>query len=183
MQLAISRTISKSTAIAMPNYTPDGWWECDLWAVTKRGYSVEYEIKTTLADFRADAGKSTQRFDRYDRRERRFLYTDVVKHEEIAAGRGPTRFFFAVPYALIDAVTPELPEWAGLVATSRNVSWTYGIWIVKDAPRLHNRKAGTREVRLAQHRACFRYWTELERSERVRAETARQAAEGGQGDG
>lgn len=176
IQLAIARSISGATAIACPNYTPDGWWECDLWAVTKAGYVVEYEVKTTLADFRADALKTTTRYGAFDRALRSHSRTEVAKHAELAAGRGPTRFYFAVPNELVDQVTPLLPEWAGLVATSNTGLWSRGIWIVRDARRLHNRKAGVREVRQAQRRMCFRYWTELERADRAWAEIERREA-------
>ena len=33
----------------MPNFTPGGWWECDLATVTRAGYFVEYEIKLSLS--------------------------------------------------------------------------------------------------------------------------------------
>jgi len=41
----------------MPNYTPRGWWECDVFELTKAEMFVEYEIKLSRADFRADRNK------------------------------------------------------------------------------------------------------------------------------
>jgi hypothetical protein len=39
----------------MTNFTPKGWWECDLAYLTKSGYL--FEIKLTAADFRKDGEK------------------------------------------------------------------------------------------------------------------------------
>ena len=43
--------------LVLPNFTPNGWFECDIWVLTKSGYGREYEIKLTVSDFKADAKK------------------------------------------------------------------------------------------------------------------------------
>ena len=43
--------------LRLPRYTPKGWWECDVFELTTSGYFREYEIKTSLSDFRNDAKK------------------------------------------------------------------------------------------------------------------------------
>jgi hypothetical protein len=48
--------------ICVPNYTPKDWWECDVFELTPAGYFREYEIKMTVADFRADAATRNNDF-------------------------------------------------------------------------------------------------------------------------
>ena len=33
---------------AIPNYSPDGWWECDVFELTPAGTFREYEVKVTV---------------------------------------------------------------------------------------------------------------------------------------
>jgi hypothetical protein len=44
-------------SLMVPNYTPDRWFECDMFAITKSGYFHEFEIKLTVDDFRQDSNK------------------------------------------------------------------------------------------------------------------------------
>jgi hypothetical protein len=46
--------------LMIPNYTPDRWFECDMFAITKSGYFHEFEIKLTVDDFRDDANKKSK---------------------------------------------------------------------------------------------------------------------------
>lgn len=166
IQLGIMRDLHGRIVCACPNYTPSGWWECDLWAVTKAGYAVEYEIKLSIADFRADAKKGRTHWAGYDREQRKPIIEQHNKHQLIGSEKGPTRFFYAVPESLVDAVLPELPEWAGLVRAKK---WG-GIPLahpVRDAPRLHSTKVNRREIQMAQRRMWFRYWESLRTIERM----------------
>ena len=157
IQLMLMRHYRSSWVCACPNYTPIGWWECDLWAVTKAGYAVEYEIKLTVSDFRADQKKGRNRWLHEGRR-----YTGKtreVKHEMIGDTNGPTRFFYVVSSNIEAAVKDELPEWAGLIVADED-HWL--ICEVVRAPRLHRTKINKREIRLAMTRMWYRYWQTLE---------------------
>lgn len=125
-------------AAIMPNYTPIGWYECDLFIVTKSLYSVEYEIKITVQDFRADA------------RKRR-------KHQRLRGRTGwlPTRFFYVVPKGLIDP--SEVPEYAGLIYS---LSSKGRLHVEKEAMRLHTEKHEQQLVTQMWRAAGFRYWNE-----------------------
>lgn len=48
-------------SFVIPNYTPSGWFESDIFELTKSGYFREYEIKMSLSDFRADAVKAREK--------------------------------------------------------------------------------------------------------------------------
>jgi len=118
----------------MPRFTPPNWWECDVWAMTRSGYAVEYEIKVSRADFRRDGGK---------RRE------NLGKLQMIAEkdGRCQNRFYYVMPRGMIEL--DELPANCGLITfgeypadESRNRAHCFSSYgkVVLRAPLLHNRK-------------------------------------------
>ena len=122
----------------MPRYTPKDWFECDLFELTAAGYTVEYEIKISRSDFRADAAKELRRYNWA-------TGTHDVKHKHTKLADGtcfPNRFYYAVPEGLIKL--EEVPAWAGLIEfrPNRKVNPTVAQdKVVKSAPRLHERKA------------------------------------------
>src|SRR5687767_6601665 len=96
----------QSYQIQIPNYTPIRWWESDHYAVTKAGFAVEFEIKLSQADFKADALK--QRDTRVmkdgwdivrDEQGKMVFHEGEKKHDQLAARdtNGPSRFYFVVP--------------------------------------------------------------------------------------
>jgi hypothetical protein len=70
-------------------------WECDVLAVTKFGYAVEYELKISRSDFKADFKKP--------------------KHKLFNKGQGGmiSKFWFVVPQGLVKK--SEVPAYAGLM--------------------------------------------------------------------
>jgi hypothetical protein len=125
---------------AVPRYTPARWFESDLFFWTPAGYVTEFEIKLSLADFRADASKET----RVDVPGKGPVM--VRKHAALAAGctDGPTRFFFVTPAGLIPP--GEIPPWAGLIELQhiggrRPYVWQWAETMPKPAPALHREKA------------------------------------------
>lgn len=125
-----------SRSFLMPNFTPKGWWECDVMEVTKAGYLVEHEVKVSRADFFSDRKKS--------RRVWRQPGCQEVKHELLASREClPNRFFFACPEGLVQV--DEVPEWAGLIEIRSRTPL-----IKKDAPRLHPQKLDPRVVERAR---------------------------------
>lgn len=152
---------------ACPNFTPAHWWECDLWAVTKAGYVVEYEVKLSLADFTADARKSQMM---RVRNEDGSSWETRNKHAMLAAGTCvPSRFFYVVPKELRETIEPRLPEWAGLITAQ---DWPSHSWSpcrqVKPAPRLHKGKVSDGEVQRAMVSMYYRYWESVKTIERLK---------------
>ena len=101
----------------VPNYTPKGWWECDVFEVTASGYFVEYEVKVSRSDFFADFGKEMIA--------RRFRWTPPEgvlmekKHDRLLGDTSPTtprRFWWVVPSGLI--APKEIPAGTGLIYVS-----------------------------------------------------------------
>lgn len=84
----------------------------DVIGVTKARYTVEMEIKRSMADFRANAQKPH------------------VKGRDSLLRFRPRQFWYLVPASLIDAAQAELPEWAGL-ATEAGANW---LQVVKPSP-------------------------------------------------
>ena len=136
-------------SFVLPNYTPRDWWECDVFEITKAGYFVEYEIKISRNDFKADSRKSdkgvswfTNEFQHLNRPERN-KHADL----ELRSGKGPSRFWFVVPDGLVKE--DEVPEWAGLLYIDRHVS------CIKSAPLLHRIKP---DGGIRAHAESVCYW-------------------------
>ena len=162
-QLAIHQDKFNSCQIMAPNYTPHNWWECDVWGVTRAGYAVEYEIKLSLADFRADKKKVVNWS--YTKKK---LARGTFKHDLLADGSpfGPTRFFYCVPEEIEYLIRPELPEWAGLII-ARPARRTLWIREVVKAKRLHSTKVTNAALLLCGQRLANRYWPVLHDMNRI----------------
>lgn len=159
VQRYLWREVGSSMCLLIPNYTPAGWFECDMFAVTKAGYFYEYEIKLTVADLRADTKKrapasyesaptgSDVRLIRIDGKQ---------KHTLLAEGdeRGPSLFWYVVPK---DLVGPnDIAAWAGLVYINERG----GMWVIKRPPRRHRTKVSQKIVNHARGVCYYRYWQE-----------------------
>lgn len=162
-------------SFCLPNYTPEGWFECDLFEVTAAGYFWEYEVKLTLSDFRRDREKRDWRGGR-------------TKHQRLGQGdeRGPNRFWFVTPPNLLFLIPrplsnfeAPLPPWAGLI----EIRWPAfgGRWVVDrvvDAPQLHREKL---KPRILEHARGVCYWR-MHEALRVQATAGmweREVADGG----
>lgn len=134
-----------------PHVTPIGWWECDMFSMTGRGYWSEHEIKTSRGDYLNDFKKEMAiLYGR--RRSSRYCGQKGVdtlnKHELLAAGdpRGPSHFWFCMPEGMVDP--SEVPDYAGIMTFplpgSDNPSPHYmKYWRVeRKAPRLHSEPFG-----------------------------------------
>lgn len=127
----------------IPNYTPRGWFECDVFELTGARSFREYEIKISRADWKADALK-TRSVGPWAARE------EVTKHLllERADVRGPSQFWYACPTGLLR--TDELPAWAGLIYFDGCHPTQ-----VKPAPRLHRQVVSTA---VRTHAMSVLYW-------------------------
>lgn len=157
----------QSYQIQIPNYTPIRWWESDHYAVTKAGFAVEFEIKTSMADFKVDALK--QKDSRVmkngwdivrDEHGKIVFHEGEKKHDQLAARciHGPSRFYFVCPEGVLQV--SDMPEWAGLIWAYQRPHATYPVcYEQKAAPKLHRHKV--EEGTLENIRAAFyyRYWT------------------------
>lgn len=163
---ALWRNFSGSSDLILPRFTPNSWFECDVWRLTKAQFVDEFEIKMTVADFKADMAKSHRKGHDYDRENRRLIERpEKSKHGLLAAGQGhPNRFWFVVPETLAGLIRPHLPAHAGLmVAHFYQNGRCSGIYAERQAPRIHGHKwKGDRQKILTT--AYWRYWNHEVRS-------------------
>jgi hypothetical protein len=154
VQQAIHRDIVSRCIAVMPNFTPRGWWECDVCAVTNSGYFTEYEIKLTASDLRADADKHVGRY-RTVNGAWKYVSAGDYKHDLLRQGHkiGPSSFYYVVPPDLAELV----PAWAGvMVATATGYGARLGVR--RKAPQLHRHKVDRGFVDLMRRSAEYRYW-------------------------
>lgn len=152
----------QSAGASCPNYTPRHWYECDVYTVTKAGYGVEHEVKLTVADFRADCRKQQSEWNGKFGAE--YGTETVRKHERLASADplGPSRFWYVLPHGLIDVAV--LPEWAGLKVFDARAGRVRRLRIVKDAPKLHRKKADAAVVSHMEGVFYYRYWRQRVRT-------------------
>ncbi len=127
------------------------YWECDSFIVTKSNYGVEFEIKLSRSDFRADFKK-------------------ITKHQTMKSGEGwvpgwhtwdltkmnrPNKFYYVCPVGMI--APEEIPTYAGLVYfTDTYPPNAYGcandLKIIKKAPLIHQTKTDYEKI------LCSKYY-------------------------
>jgi len=164
IQLLLHRTWGLRARVAMPNYTPAGWHECDLWVVTKAGYMREYEIKLSVADFRADRNKMESPKWTLDEHGEWTASKPRTKHHRLAEGdpKGPVQFWYVTPAGLLAGLT--LPTWAGLIEVEMRPRPSSAIPRLvyagepTNAPRLHSSKVGQSIIDHALGVCYYRYW-------------------------
>ena len=105
-----------------------GNYECDVFSTTQSGYTVEYEIKTSKADYYKDFEKSNA--GRWAVRTEQA--SKILKHEQIRSGERTSRFIFVLPVDLIGLV--DIPDYAGLLSYP-------DFETIKTGKLLHKRKA------------------------------------------
>jgi len=143
-------------SFVLPNYTPAGWFECDVFELTSAGYFREYEIKMSRGDFFNDAHKKKRGAFDWVRRQ---YENRPTKHDMLEDCRtvGPRQFWFVVPLGLVKA--SEAPEWSGLfVAESRKNGrppYSVRLNMEVEAPLLHSEKCCQK---IAAHAKSVTYW-------------------------
>lgn len=140
---------SKRSAIMIPNFSPSftpakpvKWGECDVFQITKSMYWVEFEIKLSVSDFRADFKK-------------------VKKHRALAerAPNIPRRFWYVMPDIIADKVEGEIPEYAGLLAFRKWPCYRDDLFKRRvDAPTLQSVKVTAAQLQRLYVRFYWRYW-------------------------
>lgn len=116
----IQKTICKEEVlkgnIPCENISVNFTAEADVLSVLKSGYIVEYEVKISRSDFKADSKKSKWKF--FDLR---------------MEGHIPNYFYYACPEDLISP--SEIQDYAGLVYVDEK-----GLRVIKKAKILHRHK-------------------------------------------
>lgn len=153
--IALYWKLHASSDVMLPRYTPFNWWECDMWRLTKNGYVDEYEIKTSVSDFKADAKKTADRRERFDRETKQWITVSARnKHNLLATTiEGPNRFWFVIDERIHNLV--EIPDYAGLIVARKHGHYLH---VEKAAPVRHRIKwSGDRMDVLKTF--YYRFWT------------------------
>lgn len=159
VQDCLFRALAKTSQLALPNYTPSGWWECDFFSVSRAGYFSEHEIKLTKGDFLRDAEKrEPYAWDRLGGRPAAKV-PGAGKHELLSkrSVRGPVHFWYCLPTDLVPLA--DIPPWAG-------VKWIHGhsafckLTVAREAQRLHNEPLNASIISHARSVCFWRFWNE-----------------------
>lgn len=164
LQISLFWRFASASRALIPNYTPVDWWECDCWRLLKSGYTAEYEIKLTKADFLADSNKSRQLAWQHERGWANLLETR--KHDLLWSGDSmcPNTFYFVLPKDL----DVEVPEWAGEIRFVCGEYRKFPILLIeKRAPFIHKEKKEFEEEKL-RNTFYWRYWGLKEKYEKER---------------
>lgn len=124
-----------STSICLQRFTPKGWWECDVFMMTKSNYFYEYEIKLSRSDFFHDLKKSRQKYN-WATDDRPFSVDTIRKHGQLekADPKGPAVFYYVAPSGMVKAA--EIPKYAGLIEIFES-DFGIGLRNAVRAPRIH----------------------------------------------
>jgi len=83
-------------------------FESDVLALKPSGMLIEYEIKLSVSDFRADAKKSCKdRFNTFSR------------YDFLLSGKGANKFYYVMPKDILDKVRDEIPDFAGIITVNK----------------------------------------------------------------
>lgn len=143
-QVLFDHFLSRS-AIMIPNYMPFFWFECDLFQVTKSLYWVEFEVKISFNDFRADFKKTG-------------------KHSALKLGEshGPRRFWYVVTEDIAERVQAELPAYAGLIVVCLSKNNNRFVKTIVKAPCLTSIKFKKDNLDDLYRRFYWRFWRQRE---------------------
>jgi len=125
----------KQHTIAVPNMYLYAW-ESDMLSITNSLYTHEYEIKTSLSDFKNDFNKASKH---------------CMLSGTLEDGR-PAYFWYVCPCDLIDKSL--IPDYAGLIyIETRNKPH-----VIKKAPRISRYKVTDTEMDKLLRGSMWRYW-------------------------
>jgi hypothetical protein len=152
IQLAFVRRAGNGRNM-LPNANVPCVGEADLLRVTPGGYLVEWEIKTSRADFLRD------------------FKHKWYKHRHLSGewpmgrmGIIPRQFWFIAP----EKAVPVVPCYAGLIWVSENGDGELAFQEVVRAPMLPTRKCTPKEIRQFLGQACHRLWGARNEAQQLR---------------
>lgn len=141
----------KKYQIVVPNYTPAGWFECDMFGVTRAGIGIEYEIKISSSDLRADQKKSAV-FTKHDMLAGKTPLRGPSRHAPYESG--PSRFYYVVSD---NVATDGIPDWAGLIVV-HVVAGKIRLVEVKPAALRHSVKVPQAVIDHMRRVCYWRFW-------------------------
>jgi len=119
----INKLVGQGNAIVMPRFYINNY-ECDVFAMTQKGYTIDYEIKVDYKDFKNDFNKEFLRKYR--------LSKYPKKHDLLKDGKATNKFYFVSPLDILE----EIPPYAGFIKVAKNGIVGYSFKTLKRAPLL-----------------------------------------------
>jgi hypothetical protein len=148
IQIILYNHYWNSWEMAVPNSNYYWTWECDVLAVMKSLYMVEFEIKTSVSDFKADFKNKADKHN--------ILETQC-------RNKSPNRFYYVIPDDISDKC--DVPKYAGKIVI-KNQGWKASPVYEKKAPLLHKRKISENGLIRLGRSLHYRAWSYLkERNE------------------
>lgn len=140
----IEKYYENMAEFTVPNiyFFSNGYYETDVLVYQKNGYILDFEIKISVQDFKADFKKTTKheilstgaRTYEYDTTRLIEGIRVPFKAGETIPCESPNKFYYAVPENLIKV--EDIPSYAGLIYVTE-----FGaIKKIKEAPFLHKTK-------------------------------------------
>jgi hypothetical protein len=117
--------------------------EADVIGITKANLSVEYEIKLSKSDFKADFKKTAKH-----------LRLSGVRHRRKGYNGVPNRFYYVTPVGLLGL--DVIPPYAGLIEINTSAPLHVSANIVKKAPLIHSDKANEALIAQIAHALTIR---------------------------
>lgn len=101
--------------------------EADVISISKSDMSIEYEVKCSKSDFKADFKKKAKH-----------LRLSGVRHRKNGYLGVPNRFYYVTPVGLLRV--GDIPIYAGLIEINTSAAPHASAIVVKKAPLIHSEK-------------------------------------------
>jgi hypothetical protein len=129
-------------SIVLPNSYMDDWFECDILELSKTGLTTEYELKTSLSDFKNDAKKGKIIFER-DESGWINKKRDVGQKYRMLENKDPkcpNYFYYVCPEDLLKV--EDIPKFAGLIYVGPKTADYIGFRVkyIRKAKKIHSEK-------------------------------------------
>ena len=167
---------SGNTSLIFPNMDTITMYEADILAITRAGYAYEYEIKISLADFRADLKKRCKHASlsgsvkkipypySWGKEREVYVLSDAPEDPYQAMRNGtcypenrPKQFWYVIHgFSVPDG---ELPVYSGLMQYDKPDIGYPQFKIIHPAPNLPAKKVDDCLIRQATGNMLFRYWS------------------------
>ncbi|KKN34709.1 hypothetical protein LCGC14_0790910 [marine sediment metagenome] len=141
IQFALQRELDRrGHRFILPNVLVD-WGEADMLSITQAGYMHEWEIKVRRDDFYADFKKN------------KHMWLEGPMAQEPGGRCTASSLWYVMPEGLVPQL--DVPDYAGLVF----MIGRYGVSIMRNAPKLHQRKVGEYQMSWLLRIAAIKLWS------------------------
>jgi hypothetical protein len=146
--------LEQKCLVVLEKRTPKyGMGEPDVLGVTPGRYLTEIEIKRSRSDFRRDFEK-THRIIRMPLNPK----TNQPWGHEAQLTSHPRQFYYMMPRKLAESLSPEIPDWAGLMTLNECGPWAELMKVApvnKDSTKLNLRQCARLARQMTNHMMTY----------------------------